>query len=182
MKLGIVCQSCGLEAPTRHVVFHRNVGKLFTRAHRKLDANVCKRCLHEKFWTCTAVTVAVGWCGITSIVMAPCYVINNLIRYFGALPMPSVPPGARQPQINEEVFSRFLHRSEEVFQRVHAGENPDDIARDLGGQIGATPGQVLKCMITMVQHQQMQHDLQERNRANSPEARRDIPLEMPQMM
>jgi hypothetical protein len=34
----------------------------------------------------------------------------------------------------------------------------------------------------MVQHQQMQHDLQERNRANSPEARRDIPLEMPQMM
>ncbi len=159
MKLGVICQSCGVEAPSKYVEFHQNIGALFMRFHKSFKGDLCKRCLHERFWTMTSITLAIGWLGIISIIVAPIFVINNIVRYLGALGMPAVPAGARQPQINEEIFSRFLHRSQEVFQRVQAGEEANEVARQVSPEIGLTPGQVLKCMVTLVQHQQTQQQL-----------------------
>lgn len=165
MKLGILCQSCGLEAPSRHVEFHQNIGVLIMRFHTKFTGELCKRCIHHKFWSMTGITLAVGWLGLISIILAPIFVINNVVRYIGALAMPPVPPGARTPHMDEEIFSRFLHRSEEVFHRIQHGEEPSDVARSIAPQIGITPGQVLKSMVMLVQHRQVQDHLQEQNRA-----------------
>lgn len=165
MKLGILCQSCGLEAPSRHVEFHQNIGVLIMRFHTKFTGELCKRCIHHKFWSMTGITLAIGWLGLISIILAPFFVLSNVVHYLRAVSMPAVPPGARVPHMDEEIFSRFLHRADEVFQRIQQGENASDVAKAIAPQIGITPGQVLKSMVMLVQHRQVQTHLQEQNRA-----------------
>jgi hypothetical protein len=83
------CQICGVSAPTKHVEFHQNVGMLVMRFHRAVRGNLCKSCIHEKFWKMTGITLAVGWLGVISCILAPIFVINNIIRYISCLSLPS---------------------------------------------------------------------------------------------
>jgi len=43
------CHDCGIEAPTKHVVFFQNIGALFVRFHKKIDAELCKPCINKYF-------------------------------------------------------------------------------------------------------------------------------------
>ncbi len=92
---GIICQLCGIEAPSRQVQFHQNIGALVMRFHRSTKGKLCKRCVHRKYWKMTGITLGVGWLGTVSIVLAPCLIIANTVQYLKAIGMPGVPNGAR---------------------------------------------------------------------------------------
>jgi hypothetical protein len=79
------CQTCGTEAPTRYVEFHQNIGALVMRFHKSIKGNMCKSCINSYFWRFTLTTLAVGWLGVISLVLAPIFVINNVVRYLSCL-------------------------------------------------------------------------------------------------
>ena len=83
------CQVCGANAPVKYVEFHQNVGALVVRFHRSVKGNLCKSCIHSKYWSMTGTTLAVGWLGTISLVLAPVFVVSNTVRYIGCLGMPS---------------------------------------------------------------------------------------------
>lgn len=151
MAEGIICQSCGVEAPTRYVEFHQNIGALVVRFHQAFKGNLCKRCLHQKFWKMTGVTAAVGWAGMISLVLAPAFVLNNLARYIAGLGMPAVPPGAKPPQVTNEVIARIYPRMGEIFERLSRGEPLEAVARDLAPKLNVTPGELLVYVVHVVQ-------------------------------
>lgn len=82
------CQACGSESPVKYVEFYQNVGALVVRFHRSIKGNLCKKCIHSNFWKMTLTTLTVGWLGYISIVVAPVFIIGNLIRYVGAIGLP----------------------------------------------------------------------------------------------
>ncbi len=90
------CRACGSNAPTKYVEFHQNVGALVMRFHRSVKGNLCKQCIHANFWKMTMTTLAVGWLGYISIILAPIFIINNICRYIGCLGMPSAHPNSPQ--------------------------------------------------------------------------------------
>ena len=90
------CQVCGADAPVKYVEFHQNIGALVMRFHKSIKGNLCKSCIHSKFWPMTMTTLGIGWLGTISIILAPIFVINNTVRYLGCLTMPSSHPNAPQ--------------------------------------------------------------------------------------
>jgi len=96
MRRSNCCQVCGADAPVKYVEFHQNIGALVMRFHKSIKGNLCKSCIHSKFWSMTMTTLAIGWLGYISIVLAPIFVVNNIFRYLGCLTMPSSHPGTPQ--------------------------------------------------------------------------------------
>ncbi|HZK83022.1 MAG TPA: hypothetical protein VFC46_18200 [Humisphaera sp.] len=93
----ILCQSCGLEAPTKFVEFNQNIGMLLARQRSFIKGNLCKNCVHSHFWKKTLVTLGIGWLGTISLILAPVFIIMNVVHYLASLGMPTVPPGAIKP-------------------------------------------------------------------------------------
>ena len=91
------CQVCGSYAPTKHVTFHQNIGALVLRFRKKLEGNLCKSCVHKTFWKMTLITLAVGWLGVISLIIAPIFIILNIVQYVACLGMPSAPANVGQP-------------------------------------------------------------------------------------
>jgi hypothetical protein len=143
MGYGVVCQSCGVEAPAKKLQYYQNIGALFMRFHRKIDGYLCKRCVHSNYWKMTGVTAAIGWLGTISFFVAPVFVIINTVNYLGALGMPKVPDDATAPDMaDQNVPQRVFPRAPEIFDRLNQREELGDIARDVAPQIGVTPGQL----------------------------------------
>ena len=91
----MICQSCGVEAPTQHVVFYQNIGALVMRFQKKIEGNLCKSCIHKYFWEFTLITLFLGWWGVISFFATLFfYIPNNIIRYLLSLSLKPVPPGA----------------------------------------------------------------------------------------
>jgi hypothetical protein len=151
MKTGIVCQACGIEAPTKYVEFYQNIGALFMRFHKSIKGNLCKRCINENFWSMTLITILVGWLGIISLIIAPFLVLNNIIRYLAALGMPAAPPDARPPVVNDATFRGFLPHAPAIFERLNAGEDLIELCQKLSPQTNLTPGQLLHCIAAAAQ-------------------------------
>jgi hypothetical protein len=86
------CQACGADAPVKYVEFNQNVGMLVMRRRSYVKGNLCKSCINSKFWSMTLTTLAVGWLGTISLVLAPIFIIGNIIRYLGCLSLPSSHP------------------------------------------------------------------------------------------
>jgi hypothetical protein len=78
------CQVCRGPGPVAHAVFRQNVGALFARFEKRIEGNMCGSCLSKKFWPFTLTTLAVGWLGMISLVVAPIYVIMNIVEYLKA--------------------------------------------------------------------------------------------------
>lgn len=155
MKTGIICQACGVEAPTRYVELYQNVGVVFMRFHKGIKGQLCKKCISSHFWPMTLTTIGVGWLGMISIIIAPCFVINNVIRYLTTLGMPPVPDGARVPQVTPDEMRSFMPFSGDCFARLDRKEQLSAIAIDVAPKVNLTPGQVVACMRTIVQIEQM---------------------------
>lgn len=153
MKLGIICQSCGVEAPSKYVEFHQNIGALVVRYSKCIKGNLCKRCLHKHFWSTTSTTAAIGWLGTISLILAPCFVLNNIIRYLSSLTMPRVPAGAMPPVVTDDVARRITPHLDAIFARLNAGEKLTDVCRAEAPRLGVTPGQILKFVLLVVEQQ-----------------------------
>lgn len=88
------CQICRVDASTKRVVFYQNIGAVFLRFSKTLDARLCQRCIHKNFWKMTGTTLVLGWWGLISLIVTPFFLINNIARYLGSLSLPAVPPDA----------------------------------------------------------------------------------------
>ena len=79
------CQACHGPGPVAHAVFRRNIGALIARFEKRIEGRMCGACLGKSFWSYTLTTVAVGWLGMISLIVAPIYVIANIVSYTRAL-------------------------------------------------------------------------------------------------
>ena len=149
MASGIICQSCGIEAPTRLVDFHQNIGMLVMRTRRRMNGMLCKRCIHKHFWKMTGTTLVLGPWGTISAIVAPCFIINNVVRYLGVLAMPAVPPDAKVPTLDVEAIAKVHPFAQVLTQRLSAKEPLAVVATDIAHQARVTPGQVVKYAMTM---------------------------------
>jgi hypothetical protein len=139
----MICQSCGIEAPTKRVEFYQNIGALVLRFRKSIRGELCKSCIHKYFWRFTLITVAVGWLGVISLILAPIFAINNIVRYLACLPMRPVPPNAQRPQLTEAAMAALRPQTNAIAERVKAREDFDTIAADVSYATGTTPGQVI---------------------------------------
>lgn len=151
MASGITCQMCGIEAPTRKIEFRQNIGMLFTRKYRTVKGSLCKQCIHRSFWKMTGTTLFLGPWGTISLLVSPVFIVNNIVWYVGSLGMPSVPPDARVPVLDQQAITRLGAHSASIFTRLARGEDLADVARDIARKTGATPGQVVKFVSTASQ-------------------------------
>lgn len=137
------CQKCGIEAPTKYVAFYQNIGALVMRFSRSMEGNLCKSCIHRTFWSYTGITMLIGWLGMISFVLAPCFVLNNIFRYVFCLTMPGVPFDAVAPTLSDADIERLEPHMEQFFTRLTSGEELETVAQDTAMRANATPGQVM---------------------------------------
>jgi hypothetical protein len=146
MSYGLICQRCGVEAPSKRVEFHQNIGALVVRFKKSCKGNLCKNCIHKTFWSFNAVNLSIGWLGTISLILAPCFFINNLVYYFGALGMPATPRDAKRPTLDDAAVQRLRPFVEELFRRGNQGESIPELASSVAQQAQVTPGQVVVYM------------------------------------
>src|SRR4051812_40586793 len=79
------CQACGQNARTALSHFRQNVGMLIARQEKHIEGNMCRACTGKYFWRLTLTTLAVGWLGTVSLIVAPIYVILNIVTYTRSL-------------------------------------------------------------------------------------------------
>jgi hypothetical protein len=70
---------------TSPVEFTRNIGMLVVRQTRKVNANMCKSCVHKNYWDFQAKNLLLGPWGMISLVLTPIYLITNTVAYVSAL-------------------------------------------------------------------------------------------------
>jgi hypothetical protein len=100
--------------------------------------------MHKYFWQAQMTTLFLGPWGTISLILWPIFLVNNVVRYVGALPMPAVPAGARVPQLDATAFEKLVPRVDEIFARLNAGESIESVAINVASAAGGvTPGQVL---------------------------------------
>jgi hypothetical protein len=101
------CQACGAIAPTKHVVFHQNIGALFVRFHKRCESNMCNSCIRKYFWEYTLITLFFGWWGVISFFVTPFFVVSNVVRYLGSLRpsqvAPAIPGSAVEAKVLQQV-------------------------------------------------------------------------------
>jgi hypothetical protein len=149
MASGIICQSCGIEAPTRNVDFHQNIGMLVMRTRRNIKGMLCKKCIHKHFWKMTTTTIFLGPWGTISAIVAPCFVLNNIVRYLGAIGMPAVPPNATVPVLDDKAVAQLQPLKSKLIERLNNGESMVEVAPDIARQARVTPGQVVLYVVAL---------------------------------
>ena len=65
----VVTRNCHVRGG--HVEFHRNVGMLFQRQTYSIKLNMCRSCVHKKFWEYTFKNRLLGWWGFTPRIHVP---------------------------------------------------------------------------------------------------------------
>jgi len=139
----MICQACGIEAATKYVSFHENIGVLFMRFSRSMQGNLCKNCIHKHFWKMTGTTAVVGWWGMISFIVTPFFLLNNIGRYAMCLRMPPVGPDATIPSLSSEEFDRISPLANGMFDRLNGGQAFEVVVAEVAESAGVTPGQVL---------------------------------------
>jgi hypothetical protein len=79
------CQVCGSVGRTEHVAFYRNLGMIIMRRTYRIEGDMCRSCIHKKYWEFTGLNLLLGWWGMISLIMTPIYFVQNLVAYVGAL-------------------------------------------------------------------------------------------------
>lgn len=138
----MMCQACGVEAPTKYVAFYQNIGALVMRFHKSMEGELCKGCIHKYFWEFTGITMLVGWFGTISLIITPFFLLNNFFRYLTCLTMPGVPEGAVPAELTEDAVNRLHPYTREIFDRIGQDEPFPRVIEDVGMRAGVTPGQV----------------------------------------
>jgi hypothetical protein len=153
----MICQSCGIEAPTKYVAFYQNIGALLVRFSKSVEGELCKSCIHRYFWSFTGVNLFFGWWGTISFLVTPFFVLNNVFRYLTCLPMPPVPSGATEPQLTDEAIEKLRPYTDELVGRLNEGGKFKEVAEDIAHLAGVTPGQVV-CYVQALIASQKQHE------------------------
>jgi hypothetical protein len=54
------------------------------RFEKRIQGRFCRACLSKHFSSYTLTTALIGWLGVISIIVAPIYVILNVVQYVKA--------------------------------------------------------------------------------------------------
>jgi len=138
----MICQDCGVEAETKHVSFHQNIGALVIRFPKSVEGHLCKSCINKHFWGMTMTTLFLGWWGTISFIVTPFFLINNIGRYIFCLGMSPVPPGAAPPELTAEAVQKIKPYASDLFDRLNAGEEFNVVAPIIAERAGVTTAQV----------------------------------------
>jgi hypothetical protein len=138
----MICQVCGVEAPTKHVAFYQNIGALVMRFYKSVDGNLCKSCIHRIFWKFTLISLFLGWWGVISFIVTPFFILNNFIRYLLCLGMEPVPFGAQPATLTADAVARLQPLTAELVQQLNRGDPFERVAENVGMKAGVTPAQV----------------------------------------
>lgn len=138
----MICQNCGIEAPTKYVEFYQNIGALFVRFSKSIQGELCKSCIHRHFWSFTGTNLVLGWWGTISFLVTPFFILNNVFRYMTCLGMPGVPLHATKPELTEEAIEKLRPYTDELVSQLHEGGKFKEVAEDIAMKAGVTPGQV----------------------------------------
>lgn len=79
------CQACGSMRQTKNVTFYRNVGMLLARRTYKVNGDMCKPCIHKRYWEFAGKNLLLGPWGTISLIVTPLYLIQNTGVYVAAL-------------------------------------------------------------------------------------------------
>ena len=139
----MICQDCGVEAATKYVSFHQNIGVLVMRFSNSVEGYLCKSCIHKHFWKMSGTTFFLGWWGTISFILTPIFLLNNAGRYALCLGMPGVESGAVAPRLTDEAVALLTPHAKQLFERVGRGEELAEVAASTAVLAGVTPGQVM---------------------------------------
>lgn len=78
------CQLCKSMRQTAQVKYERNIGMLFLRQTRRLQANLCKTCVGKQFWDYQLKNLLLGPWGMISLIITPIYLVTNTVAYTSA--------------------------------------------------------------------------------------------------
>jgi hypothetical protein len=155
----MICQACGIEAPTKQVTFRQNIGALVLRFPKEISGNMCKKCIGKYFWEYTGITAVLGWWGMISFFYTLFILPSNIVTFVGASKLPAPTPGSGPPQLTEQVMQQLYPFYQEIFGRLKGGEPLEQVASDIAGRAGVTPGQVVmyvRAAAAAAQQQQQQ--------------------------
>ena len=93
----MLCQSCGLESPTKEITLHQNIGMLMLRRSQTIKGSLCKPCINSYFWRFMVVNATLGWWGLISLILTPIFLVNNVIQFIGSRSLGEVYMGAGTP-------------------------------------------------------------------------------------
>lgn len=150
----MICQDCGVEAETKYVSFHQNIGALVVRFPSSIEGRLCKSCIHKRFWRMTATTFLLGWWGMISFFVTPFFLLNNMICYFYCLGMAPTPAEAKPPQLTDAAIDKIRPYADELFARLNQREDFAAVATAIAERAGVTPGQVALFVHAVVQTQE----------------------------
>jgi len=142
----ILCQGCGYEVPNTYVEYRQNIGAFVLRFPQRYKGYLCKRCNQKYFWKATLITLFFGWWGIISFFVTLAFLLDNILTYLKTLSLAPAPRYARRPRNDDEVTTELSPHVASIMQRLEAGEDIEDVARDVSSRTDLTPGQIL-CFI-----------------------------------
>lgn len=145
----IVCDACGLEAPTRFAAYQQNIGMLVMRRATQHAGHFCHRCNRKYFWKTTATTFFLGWWGVISFFVTIAFLINNLVQRLKTLSLPRVPPDAAIPSFDESVVEKTVPYLKYMEEQIIDGADLCTLAREISGKAQVTPGEAWSLLIDM---------------------------------
>ena len=149
----MICQCCGIEAPTRQVAFYQNIGLLVVRFHKAMEGRLCKSCIHRYFWQYSTTNLFLGWWGTISLILTPCFLINNIARYSVCLFMPGVPRDAVKPILTADALLKLRPHTGTIVDKLNGGTPLEEVARDVAPLADVTPGQVVMYVFSLIESQ-----------------------------
>jgi hypothetical protein len=140
----MICQSCGVEAPTRKVFFVQHIGAIVMFFHRRIGGLFCRNCVNKWFTQYFFVTLTLGWWGIISMFATPVVLIIDIVNYFRAWSLAPVPPGATAPVLTDDAIQRINPLAGDLIRRLNANEPLEQVATEIAARARVTPGQVVR--------------------------------------
>ena len=139
----MICQTCGIEAPTRSVQFHAHTGMLIMMRHSQIGGKQCKNCINKHFTQYTGWTALAGWWGMVSFFITPCVLVWNTGLWLSTLGLQAPPPGARPPELTDEAVEKLGPYTERIFDALNGGKKVPEMAEEIGKLAGVSPMQVI---------------------------------------
>jgi hypothetical protein len=149
----MICQSCGVEAPTQKVLFVQHIGAIVMFFHKRIGGLFCRTCVNKYFTQYFFTTLVLGWWGIISVFATPVVLLIDLFNYFRAWSLPPVPVGAAAPVLTDDAINRINPLSGELVRRLGANEKLETVAAEIAARARVTPGQVVRYVQALIAQQ-----------------------------
>jgi hypothetical protein len=149
----MICQTCGIEAPTQKVLFVQHIGAIVMFFHKRIGGLLCRNCVRKYFGQYTLTTLLLGWWGFISVFATPVVLVINVFNYFRAWRLAPVPADATQPLLTDDAIHRINPLAQSLIDRINNGEKVDTIAVDISRMAAVTPGQVVRYVQALVAQQ-----------------------------